>query len=125
VRPVRPGHVAVRPNPRDRKRWAVITNGPVRPYYFAFDPQSGLWWREFVSRDVALYTAHMIIKEGWLLFCGAQHPRRNEICCLLDTGHLQNGDGHHQSALYIWPDPAWEAEVQGNSFLFQRQQRHQ
>lgn len=112
LRPVTPGHVAVRPRPtaRNPKAWCIVTVGPVKHYRRVVehdvnpaDPQVFLHCYDFVSREVALYAARHILRRGWLATCDVRigiGPEAERSACLLPLGHA----GKHGNSFYQWDD---------------------
>lgn len=105
LRPVTPGHVAVRPRPTERRpeAWCIVTLGPVTHYQRPVEQDCLLHAYEFVSRDIALYAARHIIRSGWLPTCDDAMPNtlgwmESGARCLHPLGH----DGRHSNGYYRW-----------------------
>lgn len=116
LRPVTPGHVAVRPRPTALRpgAWCIVTVGPVKHYKRAVevdgnpaDPQVFLHAYEFVSRDIALYAARLILRNGWLHTCDEPYPddltEAQKNRCIHPLGH----EGMHGNGYYRWTPGNW------------------
>lgn len=116
LRPVIPGHVAVRPRPKTPRAgtWCIVTVGPVKHYSRPvevdgnpYDPQVLLHCYEFISRDVALYAARLILDRGWLHQCDEPYPddlsEAQKNRCVRPLGH----EGMHGNGYYRWTPENW------------------
>lgn len=116
LRPVTPGHVAVRPRPTAQRpgAWCIVTVGPVKHYVNVLevdgnpaDPQVLLHCYGFVNRDVALYAARLILRNGWLHTCDEPYPddltEAQKNRCIHPLGH----EGMHGNGYYRWTAEGW------------------